>query len=660
MDKKTGREAIESENRYSSAFNAASSVPLPVRRTISLLQQHPDATVYTVCDAELRGRSQVAVGAEISIGAYLPPRSNPAGEGMRSTEPVLFVLDRERYPDWAPSVGSDRKDFLWSGKPHVSQPTEKWPPFFCLTRASLDDWFTEYGFAAFFDRLAAWLIDAARGQLQREDGRFEPTVVPPGLKCIFDYDRTASYVEEQREIGEKPGYIYGQFLNLGRAEQLRESLYDQFAVAYDAPISLSSAKYHVTGTNTDDEGHEVLAGILAWSPDGQVVDEHFTSLPSTRAELVHWASRFDIELEEPLRELVRAFDKTQGRLIAPILLCVQRPTKLYGLERNLEILPIFYLQTDDSDEHVFFARHQHLLTSARAQSLSNTASLPTVTLVGAGALGSKLFSHWYRGGAVDWTILDPAIVAPHNMVRHGLQPQSVGSFKAAELRKAFASMYGAASARVGDIQIEKKRLHSALGEPSIRRRVKESIVVDTTGSPTAMQELCTSNVPAVATVARASIVDEGRKGALLLEGQNRNPRIDDLRAELYHLGLTHDTVSEWLRRRTEKENEHAGLRGEEVEIGLSCASDTFRLADDEVSFQAAQLSMRLRNWLGAHYGPAATSGPPSQKSQLNQDTETSNAHNSNQSGGRIGLSDAAEGWHEWSVPEITRVKANGW
>jgi hypothetical protein len=580
---------------------------------------------------------------------------------MCSPEPVLFVFDEERYPDRAPSVGSDRRGFSWSGKPHVSQPREGWPPFFCLTRASLDDWFAEYGFAAYFDRVARWLIDAAQGQLQREDDRFEPTVLPPGVKCVFDYEKTASYVEGQREIERKPGYCYGQFLDVGRARQLRESLFDQFAATYEGPISLSPAKDHVTEVHTDDEDREVLSGILAWTPEGQLVGEHFTTLPSTRPELIQWASRLDIELKEPLDELIRAFNAEQGRLLVPILLCIQRPAKLYGLDSSLEILPVYYVKmTEDGDEHVVFAQHQHLLTPTRAQNLSNTTALSAVTLVGAGALGSKLFSHWYRGGVVDWTILDPAIAAPHNMVRHALQPESVGSLKAGELREAFDAMYGTANSTAGDIQVERKRFHTALKDESLRRRIEDSIVVDTTGSPVAMQEIGASNIPTVAAVARASVVDEGRKGVLLVEGEDRNPRIDDLRAALYQLGLSNDIVSDWLCRRPEQENEQAGLRGEEVEVGLNCASDTFRLADDEVSLHAAQLSMRLRNWLGAHHGPAATSRSPSRELQVNEKANSSGVDNGKQPDGRIGLSDAAAGWHDWNVPEVTTVRENGW
>lgn len=660
-----GEASNSAENRYSSAFQDASisSLPLGVKRAIDLLRQHRDASVYSVSRAERRGRAQIVVGVTISIGPYLPPRCDPAEEGMCSPEPVLFVFDEERYPDRAPSVGSDRKDFSRAGKPHVSQPREEWPPFFCLTRASLDDWFAEYGFAAYFDRVARWLIDAAQGQLQREDGRFEPTVLPPGFKCVFDYEKTASYVEGQREIERKSGYRYGQFLNLGRARQLRESLFDQFAAAYKGPISLSPAKDHITEANTDDEGREVLSGILAWTPEGQLVGEHFTTLPSTRPELIQWASRLNIELKEPLDELIGAFNAEEGRLLVPILLCIQRPTKLYGLDSSLEILPLYYIKmAEGKDEHVVFAQHQHLLTPTRAQNLSNTTALPAVTLVGAGALGSKLFSHWYRGGAVDWTILDPAIAAPHNMVRHGLQPESVGSFKASELPEAFDAMYDSANGTAGDTQVERKRLHTALKDESVRRRIEDSIVVDTTGSPAALQELGTSNVPKVAAVARVSVVDEGRKGVLFVEGENRNPRIDDLRAALYQLGLSNDIVSDWLCRRPEQENEQSGLRGEEVEIGLNCASDTFRLADDEVSFHAAQLSMRLRNWLGAHHGPAAASLPRPPESQ-----QTENASGSDPEeqavgfpGGRVGLSDAETGWHEWRVHEVTAVRANGW
>jgi len=223
-------------------------------------------------------------------------------------------------------------------------------------------------------------------------------------------------------------------------------------------------------------------------------------------------------------------------------------------------------------------------------------------------------------------------------------------------------MYSPAANTSQDIQVEEKSFRSALRDQVIRDRVEDSIVVDTTGSPTAMQELVGPNVPQVATVARASIVNEGRKAVLLVEGTDRNPRIDDLRVALYHLGVSNEIISEWLRRRSEQENEQAGLQGEEVEVGLNCASDSFRLADDEVSFHAAQLSMRLRNWLGAHRGPAAASRTRSQKLQQTENTNESDPTEQAEdlSNGRVGLSDAGTGWHEWHVHEVTAFRANGW
>ena len=86
------------------------------------------------------------------------------------------------------------------------------------------------------------------------------------------------------------------------------------------------------------------------------------------------------------------------------------------------------------------------------------------------------------------------------------------------------------------------------------------------------------------------------------------------------------------------------------------------LADDEVSLHAAQLSMRLRNWLGAHHGPAAASRSRSQEPHHTENTNDSDSEEQAEelSGGRLGLSDAETGWYEWQVPKVTVVRENGW
>jgi proteasome lid subunit RPN8/RPN11 len=633
---------------YSSAFAEVerSSLSEQGRRAILYLERRPDVTsVYRVARGDRHGKAQVLVGVSVDLGRYLPPRCDPRDEGMLPVEPTVFLFDEAGYGTAAPRVGSDRKDFSWDGKPHISRASERWPPLFCLARAPMDDWFAEHGFAAFFDRVAAWLDDAAQGKLQREEGRFEPTVVPPGINCLFEYDRVAAWMQNRRGLEGRPGYYFGQFVLLGN-EHPHGQRHSRFAVKYDNPLDFKFAARHVRKKNTNEHGR-ALGGVLTWTPDGTIVDSYFTTLPSTRGELYAWADEMGISLKVPLERLVAEHDEASNgdSVLIPILVAIQRPNRLFGVESDVELLPLVLSRNKQTGkETVFPMRHQHLLTAERAQEISNTRALSVpVTLVGAGALGSKLFAHWYRGGHTQWTLIDHDIMAAHNLVRHVLQPSALGRPKVEGLQAALEHMFESEESH--DVEVIDTNLQAALDDEASRSRIEGSFVIDATASQAAMRRFTSERFPFVHGMARCTIVDEGRKAILMLEGADRNPRVDDLRAYLYHLGIRNDAVSAWLTRRVERRDELTGLVGEEVEIGLGCASETFRLADDEVSLHAAQLSMRLRHWLGVHSGPCVSTATSSEKEGR---------------GGRIGISSASSGWCEWTVPPVEIAWSEGW
>lgn len=638
---------------YTSAFAEASSrdAPAEVRRVIEFLERQPDVSrVYQVARASLprNERDLVAVGAELRLGQYLPSRLDPAQEGMQPTEPVVFLFDAERYPNSAPIVGSDRKDFAWQGKPHISQPTSEFPPLFCLSRAPLDDWFAEHGFPAFFDRLFDWLIDAAQGKLQREDGRFEPTMVPSVMPCVFDYDRTASWIKGQRKISRKPDYKYAQFRSVQEEISPVGQESPRLTLWFDGPRAENTAKLYLQEVCQSEEEGRAHGGFAAWMKEGGATARHFSTLPATRSELIDWGRELGIEIAEPMEVLVEAA-QSAGRswFLIPMLFGVQRPNALFGVESDLEILPILYWRGEEGNEQVFFMRHQHLHTADRARQLSQTGKIQSpVTLIGGGALGSKIFDHWYRGGQTDWTLIDGDVLAPHNLTRHSLEPSAEGHSKVAGLLESIEGMFKGSSGERGVVETAVMPLTEALRDERTRGRMEGSLIIDTTASAAALQEVTSEEMPSIAGAARGFIVDEGRKAALLLEGSNRNPRLDDARAYLYQMGTVEDDVADWLSRRSQQENAVSGLRGEEIEVGLGCASDTFRLSDDEVSLHAAQLSMRLRRWLGAHEGPVASSDCISvdQNSQI----------------GKAGLSSAGGRWREWDVPSVIIIDGSEW
>lgn len=622
-----------------------------IRRAVTYLEQHSEIkNVYRVARGELHGRSVIVVAVCIDLSASFPPRYDPDEHGIFEEESVLFLFDAERYPEEAPHVGSDRRDFRWGGKPHISAAGAQTPPLFCLSRIPLNEWFAAHSFAEFYDRAVNWLVDAAHGRLQRTDGRFEPTMRWSPWAVVFDYEALSTKIQEQSSRSAPATTRPAQFEVLQPTQRDPSSVHLTFRFAGLASEGLAGRLAKQFEKQQAGRLARGVPGIVGWAPPGRVVPDTFSTLPQTREEIVEWAGSLGIDLKSPLEHMMRPYERVAisnyTRLVLfPILIAVERPTLLFGVESNVEIIS-FALAVDriDRKEVVIPLQHQHPMTPERAHQLSQSSALDQpVVLFGAGAFGSKLFTHWFRSGHIDWTLVDRDILLPHNPIRHVLTASSVGLSKPLGLRQHVEGLFESVE-ETRHVKIVEKDLHDALQERSLRQRLSESVVIDATASQAALGRLISERAPRLGTLARCAIVDEGRKAVLALEGTDRNPRLDDVLGYLYHLGAREDVVMEWLRRREVHEDEASGLIGLEMELGLACASDTLRLADDAVSLHAGQVSMRLKQWLGL---------------QLRSD-RGSKAEPSLMKAGRVGLSDRDRGWREWVVPTVTVLRSNGW
>ena len=76
----------------------------------------------------------------------------------------------------------------------------------------------------------------------------------------------------------------------------------------------------------------------------------------------------------------------------------------------------------------------------------------------------------------------------------------------------------------------------------------------------------------------------GNLGVLLMEGKNRNPRIDDLKVMLY-ASCDNEIITDWLQREASVIQKNLM-----VHVGVGCNSETLVLADDKISIHAACVS----------------------------------------------------------------------
>jgi len=83
-------------------------------------------------------------------------------------------------------------------------------------------------------------------------------------------------------------------------------------------------------------------------------------------------------------------------------------------------------------------------------------------------------------------------------------------------------------------------------------------------------------------------------GFLSIEGPDRNPRLDDLLFSIFDLAINHQEISDWLVSTKNQREADPETTLEEISIGMSCSSETMRIADDSISFHASMFSLGFR------------------------------------------------------------------
>jgi tRNA A37 threonylcarbamoyladenosine dehydratase len=213
---------------------------------------------------------------------------------------------------------------------------------------------------------------------------------------------------------------------------------------------------------------------------------------------------------------------------------IKRPSNLIGFSSNIEFVNFkFRIDSVDVSEGeiisnvpIQFQSHNQPLTQKKAQTISgsNEGFPESIAVFGCGALGSKIIMHFGRSGRTGFTLIDPDYLSPHNLVRHALTSGDVGSNKAFGLAESIRKMYPT------------ETLGKLLNAPSFKEEAfyqSETFkvynwILDFTASEAFFNKLVLAKNMNDSHICSASISDFGNLGIMLKEGQNRNPRIDDL------------------------------------------------------------------------------------------------------------------------------------
>lgn len=530
--------------------------------------------------------SKKRVAVPIDVTVDLPSLGNYNDIDIQPTEPVLVVFDVEDYPVEAPGVFTDRLDFPKDKLAHLYIAVNGKPPAFCYVRGSSNEWYANKRIQDLIVRIGNWLRDAAAGELSADGDQFEPLRLEgyEGTNT-YDYDLLADIVNN------KKSFVAGQNWTLGLFERKNKNVASYTLIKILTPGNANAIIAEFDEEKKKDQEaidkKRYHYGYIIWSNDDETFEDYEIELPRDWETFKEFCNRYRIDYT--------AFEDIVGNgdgnyyVYFPVILAIKRPATLIGFSSNIEFVNLkFRVDTDDkadgkiiSNVPIAFQSHNQPLTEAKAIQISgSTGNFPTRSVVfGCGALGSKIAMHFGRSGLTALTLIDPDHISPHNLVRHALSAHDIGVNKADGLANAIKKMFPHSTTS------------KLISGPSFKDGLFDKPetfenyewVFDFTASEAFFNKLSVTKSMEKSQVCSISISDFGNLGIMLKEGEERNPRIDDLQAYLYNQYRNNDKVKQWLVR----ENAAAAIGNLTVHVGVGCNSETTVLSDDKVSSHAA-------------------------------------------------------------------------
>jgi hypothetical protein len=205
-------------------------------------------------------------------------------------------------------------------------------------------------------------------------------------------------------------------------------------------------------------------------------------------------------------------------------------------------------------------------------------------MLGAGSLGSKIAMHLARAGLGPFAIVDKGFLDPHHLARHAVSStlDYRFAFKASDLSrmvKTFSSHSTPHFENIVDILTSEGSRADVLPKTA-------KLAIETTGSLAVREYLAQLPPRAVPRVAHAILYDSGNVGLLAVEGERRNPRVDDLVAHFYHRTLSDPDLAARM-----VSGDAAMTR---IAVGHGCGSYSMVLPDAQLSIPAGGMGERLR------------------------------------------------------------------
>jgi len=532
--------------------------------------------------------SEDMVALSVNVDVSLPSFGNFEGIDIKPVEPVLVIFDLKRYPFYAPRVYTDRLSFPKDRLAHLYIAKNDRPPAFCLVRGSLDDWYATKRATDLIIRIGNWMRDAAMGELATDSGQFDPMRLEGySGTMVYDYNLILDIVNNKKSFAENGNTAIAIFKRIdGDTLQFIKQITPENY--HDSNTELLDAFKKEAEELKTDHFH---VGYIIWSADDKICGQYLIDMPKDFKNFKSYCNSYGVDVTE-LENIVVQRDINIFKSV-PIIVGIRRPDKVIGLNGNIEFSnQLMFIDDKDkagdkiADDVPFkFCQHNQPLTQKMAQMISGATLNNELSLVlGCGALGSKIVMHLARGGQQKLFICDPDIISPHNMTRHALSGEQVGLNKATAIVKTIEQIFPDQNTNIKAYEI------SGLFFTTDELSKLWKWIFDFTASENVFNSLVNQETLETSKICRANISDMGNLGIMLIEGAERNPRIDDLQVYLYSLYDQKPKLKEWLKR----ENKNAAIKSVIINVGVGCSSETTILADDVISSHSAYFSAIIK------------------------------------------------------------------
>lgn len=464
---------------------------------------------------------------------------------------------------------------------HLNPVSKTSPVSFCVWRNGIQALYNVGGIAKVLDVFGEWLSDASQDNLEH-DG-WEPV---PRVGChllgtnIGDFQR---FVANQKNG--KPGLISG---TNGRGYADIETKIESVWLSIELERSINEFSLSgivESGVNGLPSKLHNIPWLLIWGDRKLPIQEKFITQIDSYSNLQEFSKHLGVysitsNFFEWLLNENHSFELGIFVLLfgvwRPKALIPENPSDATGQSRKVEIIPIFVEVANEDNKTVIKRVEQFSLLEKMSSGLLRKVSgkdpgikTSKATIIGCGAVGSKVIDHLCREGSNDLILVDQDQFQPHNVTRHTLGEVYVWSRKVDALKFHLSHFFNV------DVEAIPKRIQdlNKKEESKVRRC---AVIIDTSADKNVTDFLCNNNE--LPRCVKTFIAMEGRLGIIMVEGKKHNPKLDDIEACLYLKSTENELVSTWLR--SEK-------TGQNTVIGLSCSSVTFRIPDSLVSLHSA-------------------------------------------------------------------------